>query len=176
MSPVKYASEIQERISKSEWIRTDFSDSEQNPGHETFSNFTWKYNQWMGASKSRSLPALARNISRMKTRYLNDHNICVTQLELCIVVTFVISLVVRIVISKFSVRTLLPGFFNITKKNILMKYIRKSKSSDSPVPLINKTYKTTLYSLANKTSMSSSHNGWYLKKKKKDVKPFRPRT
>lgn len=51
----------------------------------------------------------------MKTRYQNDQNTCVTQLELCVAVTFVISLVVRIVISKFSVQTLLPGFFNITK-------------------------------------------------------------
>lgn len=66
----------------------------------------------------------------MKTRYLNDQNICVTQLELCIVVTFVISLVVRIVISKFSVQTLLPGFFNITKKYILMKEFRPSSATD----------------------------------------------
>lgn len=49
----------------------------------------------------------------MKTRYLNDQNTCVMQLELCIVLKFVISLVDKIVISKFSVQILFPGFFNI---------------------------------------------------------------
>lgn len=52
----------------------------------------------------------------MKTRYLNDQNTCVTQLELCIALKFVISLVDKIVISKFSVQIFFPGFFNINKK------------------------------------------------------------
>lgn len=69
------------------------------------------YNQRMGVYNCRSLPALARNISRMKTRYLNDQNTCVTQLELCIAVTFVISSVVKIVNTNFPVQILFPGFF-----------------------------------------------------------------
>lgn len=52
--------------------RTDFR-------HDPFLNFTWKYNQWVGACNSRSLSAPARSIQKMK-KYLNDHN---THLELC---------------------------------------------------------------------------------------------
>lgn len=108
------------------------------------------YKQRMGVYNCRSLPALARNISRMKTRYLNDQNTCVTQLELCIAVTFVISSVVKIVSSNFSVQILFPGFINITKK-----YIFKKIQDFGPLDE-QKLYDKTKYSLSMDEQMSSS--------------------
>lgn len=78
----------------------------------------------------------------MKTRYLNDQNTCATQLELCIALTFVISLVAKIVISGVSVRILFSVFFlTLLKKTFSYEIIEnlRSESLAPPDPLINKT-------------------------------------
>lgn len=96
----------------------------------------------MGAYNSRSPPAPARSISKMKTRYLNDQNTCVTQLELCIAVTFVISLAAKIVISGFSDRMFSQVFFlTLLKKSFSYEMLENPRfeSLASPDPLFNKT-------------------------------------
>lgn len=61
----------------------------------------------------------------MKTRYLNDQNTCVTQLEPRGAVKFVISTMAKIVICEFSVRISFPGLFFFPP----FKLLKKKKNS-----------------------------------------------